>query len=41
LEGHGSTSERIRDHGAPERTQGKKSGRRNLHKEHDVYGRRW
>ncbi|KAF1823814.1 uncharacterized protein K489DRAFT_379811 [Dissoconium aciculare CBS 342.82] len=41
LEGHGSTSERIRDHGAPERTQGKKSGRQNLHKEHDVYGRRW
>jgi SNF2 family DNA or RNA helicase len=41
LEWHASASPARRAGATADRTKGKTNGRQNLHKEHDVYGRRW
>jgi SNF2 family DNA or RNA helicase len=41
LDWHGSASPARRAGVTSDRTKGKKNGRENMHKEHDVYGRRW
>jgi SNF2 family DNA or RNA helicase len=41
LEWHRNASPARRAGVTSDRTKGKKNGRENMHKEHDVYGRRW